>query len=61
MDKELIKGVLLLAAVVVGGVALTVVMSGTGPQKAECIAQALKAHVPVANIDKRCNLTNSAN
>ena len=59
MDKDLLKGVMLLVAVVAGGVGLTVVMSGSGPQKAECIAEALKAHVAVATIDKRCNLSSA--
>ena len=57
MDKDLLKGlgILLGAVVVVGG--LFLVGSSSGPQKAKCIANALKAGVAYANIDKTCSLT----
>ena len=57
MDKELLKGLLILvgALLLLGG--LFVLGSDSGPQKAECIANALKAGVAYANIDKTCSLT----
>ncbi len=57
VDKELIKGLLILFGFI--GVILTIffVVDESAPHKAECIADALKAKVPVANIDKLCRLT----
>lgn len=57
MDKDLLKGLALVAAVVTAVSAVFVMGSHSGPQKAECIARALKAGVAYANIDKTCNLT----
>lgn len=57
MDKELLKGlgILVGAVALVGG--LFLLGSDAGPQKAKCIANALKAGVAYANIDKTCSLT----
>ncbi len=57
MDKELLKGLALVLGVVVALGAVFVLASNSGPQKAGCIAHALKAGVAYANIDKTCNLT----
>lgn len=57
MDKDLLKGLALVVAVVAAiGVAF-VAGSNSGPQKAKCIASALKAGVPYGRIDKACSLT----
>ncbi|HWJ93543.1 MAG TPA: hypothetical protein VNT33_02400 [Telluria sp.] len=57
MDKDLLKGL----ALVVGAVAVVAVLfvagANSGPQKAKCIANALKSGVAYANIDKTCKLT----
>ncbi len=57
MDKELIKGVLIFVGAVVLIAGLFMMVSESGPDKAECIADALKAHIPVGNIDKVCRLS----
>lgn len=57
MDKDLLKGLALVLGVVAAVCAVFVLASNSGPQKARCIANALKAGVAYANIDKTCNLT----
>jgi gas vesicle protein len=57
MDKDLLKGVALLVGVIVAVAAVFLVASNSGPQKAKCIASALKSGVAYGNIDKTCNLT----
>jgi predicted anti-sigma-YlaC factor YlaD len=57
MDKDLLKGLALVLGVVAAVGAVFVLASASGPQKARCIANALKAGVAYANIDKTCNLT----
>jgi hypothetical protein len=57
VDKELLKGLLMLLGAVVVVLGLFVLISDSGPQKARCIADALKAGVAYANIDKVCHLT----
>lgn len=57
MDKDLLKGLALVAAVVAAVGAAFVLGSNSGPQKASCIADALKAGVAYARIDKACHLT----
>jgi hypothetical protein len=57
MDKDLLKGLALVLGVVAALGAVFVLASNSGPQKARCIANALKAGVAYANIDKTCNLT----
>lgn len=56
MNKEILKGVgiLLLAAVVVFGLFLAI--SDSGPDKAACIANALRSGVAIGNIERVCNL-----
>lgn len=58
MDKDLIKGLLLLVLVV--AVVFGIFILASGPRTATCIANALKSGVPYANIDKTCNLTKHA-
>jgi hypothetical protein len=55
VDKDLIKGLLLLLVAV--AVVLGIFLLASGPRTATCIANALKSGVPYANIDKTCNLT----
>jgi hypothetical protein len=57
VDKELLKGLAILVGVVVLVCVLFVAGSGSGPQKAKCIASALKFGMAYANIDKACQLT----
>jgi hypothetical protein len=57
MDKDLLKGLGIIAAVVIALVAVFWFGSNSGPQKANCIARALKDGVPTARIDKMCGLT----
>ncbi|MGZ5199373.1 MAG: hypothetical protein ACXWC4_06335 [Telluria sp.] len=57
MDKDLLKGLAMIVAVVI---ALGVVFwfgARSGPQKASCIARAIKDGVPYAKIDTMCSLT----
>lgn len=60
VDKDLLKGLLLIAGVIVGLSVLFIVVSESGPRKAECIASALKSGVKYANIDQTCGLTAGA-
>lgn len=57
MDKDLLKGVLILLGIIlaVGGVFLAVSDSGT--DKARCIADALRSGVAYGHIEKVCRLT----
>ena len=57
MDKDLLKGLALLVGVMLLLAGLFIIGSDSGPQKAECIANALKAGVAYGNIDKTCSLT----
>lgn len=57
MDKDLVKGLLILICAVAAVVGLFFVVAESGPDKAECIANALKSGVAFANIDKTCKLT----
>lgn len=57
MDKDLLKGLGIVVAVVIGLGLLFWFGSQSGPQKAQCIARAIKDGVPYANIDKMCSLT----
>jgi hypothetical protein len=56
MDKDLLKGLALVIAVVVAVGALFVVGSHSGPQKAKCIANALKNGVAYGKIETICSL-----
>ena len=57
MDKDLLKGVALVLGVIAAVGTVFVLASNSSPQKAKCIANALKAGVAYANIDKTCNLS----
>lgn len=57
MDKDLLKGIVLVAAVIAALAAAFLLGSRSGPQKADCIARALRSGVEYANIDKTCHLT----
>lgn len=57
MDKDLLKGLALVLGVIVALGAVFVLASNSGPQKARCIANALKSGVAYGNIDKICRLT----
>jgi hypothetical protein len=56
MDKDLLKGLALLVGVVVAVGAIFVVASNSGPQRAKCIAHALKSGVAYGKISKVCGL-----
>lgn len=57
MDKDLLKGLAIIAGVVIAVSAVFWFGSRSGPQKAECIARALKDGVPYARIDRMCQLS----
>jgi hypothetical protein len=57
MDKDLLKGLGMIVALVIALVAVFWFGARSGPQKAQCIANAIKDGVPYARIDKLCNLT----
>jgi hypothetical protein len=57
VDKDLLKGLVLLVGATLLLAGLFILGSDSGPQKAKCIANALKAGVAYGNIDKVCNLT----
>jgi hypothetical protein len=57
VDKDLLKGLVLLLVATLVLAGLFIFGSDSGPQKAKCIANALKAGVAYGNIDKVCSLT----
>lgn len=57
MDKDLLKGLGIIAALVITVTAVCWFGARSGPQKARCIAQALRDGVPYAKIDKMCSLS----
>ena len=57
MDKDLLKGLAIVAGVVLALAVAFLFGSRSGPQKADCIARALKNGVAYANIDKTCGLS----
>ncbi len=57
VNKDIIKGVLILVTFVAVLLTIFFIVDESAPNKAQCIADALKAKVPVANIDKICRLT----
>jgi hypothetical protein len=57
MDKDLLKGLGIIAVLVIALGAVFWFGARSGPQKAKCIARALKDGVPYAKIDKMCSLT----
>jgi hypothetical protein len=57
VDKDWLKGLLIVVVAVVAVSGLFIAVSGGGQRKAECIAAALKAGVAYGNIEKVCKLT----
>ncbi|MDC8758793.1 hypothetical protein [Janthinobacterium fluminis] len=57
MNKDILKGMLILLLAVSAVLTLFVLMADSGPDKAGCIARALKGGIPVGNIERVCNLT----
>lgn len=57
MDKDLLKGLALVICAVIAVGVVFVTVSNSGPQKAKCIARALKSGVAYGNIDKVCRLS----
>ncbi len=57
VDKDIIKGILILLGFIAILLTVFFIVSDSAPNKAKCIADALKSKVPVANIDKICRLT----
>lgn len=60
MDKDLLKGLAIIAGIVIALSAVFWFGSRSGPQKAECIARALKNGVTYARIDQVCRLSQRA-
>lgn len=56
MDKDLLKGLLMLAAAIGLVVGLFFALSDSAGGKAGCIARALKQGTPVGKIEKVCQL-----
>ncbi|MFM9435078.1 hypothetical protein ACFDR9_002140 [Janthinobacterium sp. CG_23.3] len=56
MNKEILKGVLIVLLGVAALLGLSVLMADSGPDKAGCIARALKSNVAVGNIERVCSL-----
>jgi hypothetical protein len=56
MDKDLLKGLALVIVVVAAVGAVFVASSNSGPQKAKCIANALKNGVAYGKIETICGL-----
>jgi hypothetical protein len=61
VDKDLLKGLALFAGVIAVVAIAFVVGAHSGPQKAECIARALKNGVKYANIERTCQLRQRTN
>jgi hypothetical protein len=60
VDKNLLKGLMMVVGAIVALGGLFVVASDSGPQKAECIANALKSGVAYGSIEKVCRLSGNA-
>jgi hypothetical protein len=56
-DKDLFKGLGILVGFITVLLTIFFIVDDSAPHKAQCIADALKSKVPVANIDKICRLT----
>ncbi len=56
MNRDIAKGVLILALAVGAVFALFLLIADSGPDKAACIARALRGGVAVGNIERVCNL-----
>jgi hypothetical protein len=57
VDKDIIKGILILIGFIAILLTIFFIVDDSSPNKARCIADALKNKVPVAHIDKICRLT----
>lgn len=57
VDKDIVQGVLILFGFVAVILTIFIIVDDSTPNKARCIADALKNKVPLANIDKMCRLT----
>ncbi len=57
VDKDIVKGILILLGFIAIVLTIFVIVSDSTPNKAKCIAEALRNKVPVAHIDKLCRLT----
>ncbi|WP_317205639.1 hypothetical protein [Janthinobacterium sp.] len=55
MNRDIAKGALILA-LAAAVFALFLLIAGSGPDKAACIARALRGGVAVGNIERVCNL-----
>lgn len=60
MNKDLLKGVLMLAAIAALVLGLFFALSDTAGGKAGCIARALKNGTPVGKIEKVCQLVSKS-
>ena len=56
MNWDMVKGVLILLLAVGALGPAFVLISASGPDKAACIARALKSGIPVGNIERICSL-----
>ncbi|WP_409027863.1 hypothetical protein OX462_04425 [Janthinobacterium sp. SUN098] len=56
MNWDIVKGVLIVLVAISAVVTAFVLMSASGPDKAGCIARALKSGIQVGNIERVCRL-----
>ena len=56
MNWDIVKGVLILLVAISAVLTAFVLISASGPDKAGCIARALKSGIPVGNIERVCRL-----
>ncbi|OEZ58217.1 hypothetical protein JAB5_26110 [Janthinobacterium sp. HH103] len=56
MNWDIVKGVLIVLVAISAVVTAFVLISASGPDKAGCIARALKSGIPVGNIERVCRL-----
>lgn len=56
MNWDIVKGVLIVLVAISVVVTAFVLISASGPDKAGCIARALKSGIPVDNIERVCRL-----
>ncbi|SDA47663.1 hypothetical protein [Janthinobacterium sp. 551a] len=56
MNWDIVKGVLIVLVAISAVLTAFVLISASGPDKAGCIARALKSGIPVGNIERVCRL-----
>ena len=56
MNWDIVKAVLIVLVAISVVVTAFVLISASGPDKAGCIARALKSGIPVGNIERVCRL-----